>query len=31
MTYEEACAELAKHFDDPDDVAQLSEYIRKYF
>ena len=31
MTYEEACAELARHFDDPDDVAQLSEYIKKYF
>ncbi len=31
MSYEEACAMLAQFFDDPADIAAISEYMRKYF
>ncbi len=31
ITYQQACAELAAHFPDPEDQALLFDYIKKYF
>ena len=31
ITYEEACAILAQYITDPDDLALVVEYIKKYF
>ena len=31
ITYEEACVLLEQYFKDPNDLALIKEYIKKYF